>query len=194
MDVSRTPPRTVEPRRAAPLVTATAAAMALGMFAFAVVNVVFEATGAFADRPDMAAGLAVMNWLVFGLKLLGVAVAVLSVTQLAMSVPSSVMTVLLWGAFALLAIYSVGTVVKAIGMMTGLAGSPDQIDRAGILYLLGSVYFAVGFGVLAISYSRRHGLHQGGVLLGVLGAPALLAGLLVAVPALLTAAGLLPDS
>jgi hypothetical protein len=175
------------------LVIVTALLMVLGLLAFAIVNVGFEATDAFADH-EAASALSVMNWLVVGLKLLGVVAALVSVSNLGSSVAPSVMTVLLWGAFATLAIYSLGTVAQAVGMATGLAGSPDQIDGRGIFYLIGSVYFAVGFGVLAISYSRRHGLRKGGVLIGVLGAPALLAGLLVVMPALLTAAGLLPES
>ncbi|MDP3892844.1 hypothetical protein, partial [Nocardioides sp.] len=77
---------------------------------------------------------------------------------------------------------------------TGMTGSVEQIDVAGVAYVVGSIGFAVGFGVLAISYGRRHGLRRRAAIGGVLGAPALLALLLLAIPALLAAAGLMPSS
>jgi hypothetical protein len=48
--------------------------------------------------------------------------------------------------------------------------------------------------VLAISYGRRHGFRKRAVVVGVLGAPALLGLILLAVPALLEAAGIMPAS
>ena len=192
----RTTDRSTRPRRtdAGPAVTAIAVLTALGWVAFALVNVVFEATDRFADGPyaEYASALTVMNWLVVGLKLLGAAVALVSVAPRQRLVSPSAMTLLLWGAFATLTVYSLGSVVQAVGMATGVAGSAAQIDAAGVGYVLGSLGFATGFGVLAISYARRHGFRRRAAVVGVLGAPALLGLLLLAVPALLTAAGLMP--
>jgi hypothetical protein len=86
-----------------------------------------------------------------------------------------------------------GRSVQAVGMMTGMTGNIDQIDVAGVAYVAGSVCFAAGFGALAIAYGRRHGFRSGAIVGGVLGAPALLALLLLAIPALLVAAGLMPS-
>jgi hypothetical protein len=107
--------------------------MAAWCLGFAAVNIAFQVTGRFASGPyaDLAAGLAVMDWIVVGLKLLGAAVAV-------------------------------------------LAG-------------------AVGYGTLALSYSRRTSAKASHAVIGVLGAPLVLGALLVAAPAALTAMGLLPQ-
>lgn len=179
---------------AGPAVTAIAVLTALGCLGFALVNVVFEVTDRFAEGSyaEYASAFAVMNWLVVGLKLLGAAVALMSVTRHQRHVSPSAMTLLLWGAFATLAAYALGSVVQAVGMATGLTGSAAQIDIAGVVYVLGSLGFAAGFGVLAISYARRHGVKKRAVVVGVLGAPALLGLLLLAIPALLAAAGLMP--
>jgi hypothetical protein len=179
---------------AGPAVTAVAVLTAVGCLGFALVNVVSEVTDRFAEGSyaEYASAFAVMNWLVVGLKLLGEAVALLSVTRHQRLVSPSGMTLLLWGAFATLAAYALGSVVQAVGMATGLTGSAAQIDMAGVAYVLGSLGFAAGFGVLAISYSRRHGFRRRAVAGGVLGAPALLGLLLLAVPALLAVAGLMP--
>jgi hypothetical protein len=181
---------------AGPVVTAVAVLVALGCLAFALVNVVFELNDRFAEGSyaEYASALAVMNWLVVGLKLLGGAVALLSVAPRQRLVSIHVMTLLLWGAFATLSVYSLGSVVQAVGMMTGMTGNVDQIDGAGVAYVVGSVCFAAGFGALAIAYGRRHGFRSGAIVGGVLGAPALLALLLLAIPALLAAAGLMPSA
>lgn len=179
---------------AGPAVITIAALTALGCLSFALVNVVFEVTDRFAEGPDAeyASAFTVMNWLVVGLKLVGAAVALLSVTRRQRLLTPSAMTLLLWGAFTTLAVYSTGSVVQAVGMATGLTGDAAQIHPAGVAYVLGSLCFAAGFGVLAISYARRHGLRKRAVVIGVLGAPALLGVLLLAIPALLEAAGIMP--
>src|SRR5664279_248910 len=94
--------------------------MAAWCLGFAAVNIALQVTGRFASGPyaDLAAGLAVMDWIVVGLKLLGAAVAV-------------------------------------------LAG-------------------AVGYGTLALSYSRRTSAKASHAVIGVLGAPLVLGALLVA--------------
>jgi hypothetical protein len=169
--------------------------MALWCIAFAVVNIFFEATDHFAEVPlaaDFVAGFTVMNWLVVGFKVLGAAVALLSVVNIPKLHLSSLMTMLLWGAFATLSLYVLGSVIQAVGMITGLAGNINQIDLAGIGYVLMFLLGAVGYGFLAVSYSRRYGIRRGYVVLGIVGAPMLLGLILVAVPILLGTLGLLP--
>jgi hypothetical protein len=53
---------------------------------------------------------------------------------------------------------------------------------------------AAGYGVLATPYSRRHPRSKRLAVLGVLGGPAVLGLVLLAVPALLAALGMLPAS
>jgi len=177
-------------------ITATGRLMALCCIGFAVVNIVFELTDHFADGPyaEYSAGIAVMNWLVVGLKAAGAAVALLSVASRPKFLPPVFLGVLLWGAFAMLAVYAVGSVAQAIGMASGLAGSAEQIDLAGVTYVLFFLLLAAGYGVLAISYSRRFRLRKGVVVLGALGAPVALGVILLAVPMLLTALGVMPAS
>ncbi|NUO59967.1 MAG: hypothetical protein HOV78_25160 [Hamadaea sp.] len=181
------------PTRPAAGVLVTAWLVALCCLAFATVNVVFEATGHFADGPyaEYSSAISAMNWLVVGLKVAGAAVALSSIARRRSS--PVVLGLLVWGAFALLGIYALGSVVQAIGMVSGLAGSADQITVAGIGYVLFFVLIAAGYGVLAISFSRRTQLRKGVAVLGVLGAPVVLGFILVAMPMLLTALGLMPS-
>ncbi|MEV0809623.1 hypothetical protein [Micromonospora sp. NPDC050200] len=168
--------------------------VALCCIGFAVVNVVFEMTGHFADGPyaEYVSAITVMNWLVVGLKTMGAAVALLSVAERPRFLSPARLGVLLWGAFATLGVYALGSVVQAVGMASGLTGTADQIDLAGVGYVLFFLLLAVGYGVLAISYSRRFGLRKGVAVLGVLGAPVVLGVILLAVPMLLAALGLMP--
>ena len=175
-------------------ITATGRLMALCCIGFAVVNIVFETTDHFADGPyaEYSSGIAVMNWLVVGLKAVGAAVALMSVASRPRFLHPELLGVLVWGAFALLALYAVGSLVQAIGMASGLAGSADQIDPAGVAYVLFFLLVAAGFGVLAISYSRRFTLGRRVAVLGALGAPVALGVILLAVPMLLVALGIMP--
>lgn len=77
-------------------------------------------------------------------------------------------------------------------MLSGRAGGPDEVDLAGIAYVVFFLLAAAGFGILALSYSRRHAMGWRNALLGILGAPVVLGLVLLVVPALLTALGLLP--
>ncbi|NIK58551.1 hypothetical protein [Kribbella shirazensis] len=160
---------------------------------FAVVNVAFESSGRFADGPlaDYAAGLTVMNWLVVLLKLLGAAVAVYSLTANPKHV--EVLGVLLWGAFSLLALYALGSVAEAAAILSGLTGNRDAITLASVAYVAFFTFLAVAFGILAVAHTRRFGLGPRCILLGALGAPLVLAVLLVGVPALLVGLGLMPS-
>lgn len=181
--------------RPGPVVTATGILMALWCLGFAVVNLVFEVTGHFAGGAyaQYASGLSVMGWLVAGLKALGAVVALLSVARRPRLASSAVVTVLVWAAFATLGVYTLGITVEAVGMVLGLIGGAGQIDAASVAYALFFLVAAVGYGVLATSYSRRYPHGKGLVIFGVLGAPVVLGLLLLAIPALLAAVGLLPS-
>jgi hypothetical protein len=85
-------------------------------------------------------------------------------------------------------------VAEAVAIVAGLAGSTDQITAASVGYVLFFLVAAAGFGVLAISYLRRHGQRRILAGLGVLGAPTVLGLVLLVIPAILTAAGLMPAS
>lgn len=168
--------------------------LALWCLGFAAVNVAFEVTGHFADGPlaAYAHGAAVMDWIVFVLKVAGAAVALLTVAHRRALVPPALLTVAVWAAFALLGVYALGNVVEGIGMATGLAGSPDQITPRNVAYVLFFLPAAAAYGILAISYSRRTGSRKWFALLGVLGGPLVIALLLLAIPALLASFGMLP--
>lgn len=174
-------------------VRALAWLLALGSVAFAVVNLVFELTDHFEEgpTPELAAGLSIANWLVAGLKVIGALVAILSVARRGRLSPRLV-NMLVWAAACTLTIYALGSVVQALGMATGIAGSIESIDLAGILYVLGFLLAGTGFVVLAVSHSRRSGLGAGTALLGSLGGLAVLGVILLALPLLLDALGIMP--
>lgn len=167
--------------------------LALGSVTFAVVNVAFELTGRFqsGDLSDYAAGLTIANWLVAGLKVIGAVIAVLSVLRRPPLSPRMVNT-LIWAAAGTLGVYALGSVVQAVGMTSGIAGSVESIDLAGVLYVLGFMLAATGFTVLAVSHSRRSGFGVGVALLGLVGGIVVLGGILFALPWLLSAVGIMP--
>ncbi|MFJ6686920.1 hypothetical protein [Streptomyces werraensis] len=136
----------------------TGVLVALCLVGFAMVNIVFEITDHFANGryADHASASTIMNWLVVFLEVVGATVALLSVATEPRLASKSVLTVLLWGAFAILTVYTLGSLVEAIGMVLDLTGTADQIDLASTGYLLFLLLASVGYGVLAISYSRRH--------------------------------------
>ncbi|MFB4318142.1 hypothetical protein [Actinomadura sp. 21ATH] len=178
------------------VVTVAAALVALACIGFAVVNVVFEMTDRFAEGPyaEHASAISVMNWLVVALKLLGAAVAILSVTQPPRLLSPARLGVLLWGAFTLLSVYVLGSLVQAVGIASGLMGSTDQLTMAGAAYVLFFLLLATGYGVLTVSYTRRHQLRKSVTALGVVGGPVLLGVVLAAAPAALTALGLMSET
>ena len=162
--------------------------MAAWCLGFAAVNIAFQITGRFASGPyaALAAGLAVMDWIVVGLKLLGAAVAVLAANTRA---ATAVRTMLIWGACALLGLYSAGNIVELVVL---LLADPGAIEPRSLAYMAFFLAGAAGYGALAVSYSRRTHAKRSHALLGVVGAPLVLGALLVAAPAALTAIGLLP--
>lgn len=177
-----------------PAVRLTGWLMAAWLVGFAVVNIVLESTDHLDDGryAGYSAAFTVMNWLVAGLKLLGAGVALLSVSRRPSPVPTRLLGVSVWGVFATLAMYVLGSMVQAVAMAAGLMGGTSQIDAADMAYLLFFMTAAIGWGVLAISYSRRHALGWGVAALGALLAPVMLGFLLVAMPTLLTALDLMP--
>jgi hypothetical protein len=179
-----------------PSITAVGWLMAFWCVGFAAVNVVLERSDYLADSEyaDYAAAFTVMNWLVVGLKLLAAAVALLSVAKRAPFLSPRLLRIMVWAVFATLAVYVLGSLAQALGMLTGLSGSASQIDPAGVAYLVFFLTAATGWGVLAVSYSARHALGWRTALVGVLGAPIVLGLVLAAMPMLLATLGLMPAS
>lgn len=183
----------VPPRPAVTLIGWLIAAWCVG---FAAVNIALEGTDHLADGEyaDSAAAFTVMNWLVVGLKLAGAVVALLSVSHRPPPVSSRLLGVGVWGAFATLGVYVLGSTAQAIGVVSGASGSRSQIDLLDLAYLIFFLFAALGWGVLAMSYSKRHDEGWGVAALGALSAPVLLGFLLVAMPMLLAALGKMPSS
>ena len=165
--------------------------IALWCTGFAAISVWFELTDQFATGryAEEAEALSVMNWLVAVLKVLGVVAALLAIRS--RPVAPRITGLVLWGAFATVTVYVLGSLVQAVVILTGIAGDGDGVDARSIAYVLGFLVAAVGFGILAVSYARRVGLGVWVMVLGVLGALVVLGGVLVIAPALLKAAGLL---
>jgi hypothetical protein len=91
---------------------------------------------------------------------------------------------MVWGAFATVAVYAWGSMVQLLGMVLGLTGDVSEIDLKSVTYLLFFLTAAAGWGVLAVSYPRRHALDRRPPVLGVLGAPVVLGLVLVVMPML----------
>ncbi len=165
--------------------------VALWCAGFAAISVWFELTDYFeAGRyADDATAISVMNWFVAVLKLVGVAVALLAVTPRLVA-PRAVGT-LLWAAFASLTLYVAGSITQAVLMLTGIAGDADRVDAGSVGYVLAFLLAATGFGILAISHARRAALGIRVKVLGACGAPLVLGSVLVILPAILRAVGLL---
>lgn len=182
-----------------PVVAAVGYLTAAWALAFAAVSAyqVLTDGGYDAGLARYAAGLDVMAVLVLVLKLVGAAVAVAAVASWGARLPR-VTTMLLWGGFGLLGLYSAGNVVLTVGTVSGLLEPSTAWTAAGgvtphaVLYVLFFLAGTAMFGTLAISYRRRHPVHRGWIAAGLLGAPPALAALLVVAPALLEAAGMLP--
>ena len=123
--------------------------MAAWCLGFAAVNIAFQVTGRFASGPyaEMAPGLAVMDWIVVGLKLLGAAVALLATTT---RTATAVRTVLIWGAFGLLGLYSAGNIVELVVLLVADTGVIELRSlaygvlpgRGGRIWRAGRVLFA----------------------------------------------------
>ena len=180
------------PSRGVRLVAWLVAAWCLG---FAAVNLGYEVSGRFDAGPyaEYADGLALMSWLVLLLKVAGAAAAVLAVRPVPRGLPAAALDVTLWGATALLTLYSVGNLVQLAGMLSGTMGSRDDVTPLGLAYVGFFVVGAAGYAVIARSFSRRHRMGWRTKVLGAVGAPVFLGLLLVGIPAVLAHWGLLPD-
>lgn len=168
---------------------------------FAAANVILETTGGLFDGGRYAqvagaypAGLAVANGLVFAMKAVVALAAILSVTRLPRFVRPPLVGTVLWATFATLAVYSLGNVAETIGILAGLTGGPGMINPKTLAYVAFFLVFAAPSGVLAVSFTRRYALPKRYILLGTLGAPVVLSGLLIALPAVLAALGLFPTA
>lgn len=171
-------------------VTMTAWSAAALLAAFALVNVVFELSGHFVDGPygRYASQISVMDWLVVVLKLVGAGLAVLSVSPRRV-LPVGLLGMLLWGGFATLGVYAAGNIVESIGMVVGVIDPGRPIRLLDVGYVVFFAVLAALWGVLAISYARRARLHRLPIALGVIGAPGLIASVLLVIPTML---GILP--
>ena len=102
----------------------------------------------------------------------------------------------LWAATSALTLYSAGNVIITFGTLSGLLEPTAAWTSAGgvtirsVAYMLFFLAGAAMSAALSVSYHRRHQLHWTAVATGATGAPALLGGLLVVVPALLTTVSL----
>jgi hypothetical protein len=175
------------------LVKVVGALVALWCAGFAFISFWFEVTDRFASGPHAAdaAALSVVNWYVFALKLVGVVAAVLATTRPPRFLGAPLIGVLLWAAFATVTIYVLGSLTQAVVMMAGIAGDARRIDAASVGYVFAFLLATAGFGVLAISYARRASLGKRELIMGICGAPLVLGSILVVLPALLKAAGVL---
>ncbi|MEX5717344.1 hypothetical protein [Geodermatophilus maliterrae] len=190
---------TVEPRPFTPpgtFVVAVGLLVALWCAGFAGISVWFELTEHFAtgQYADDATAISVVNRFVAVLKLVGVAVALLAISRTPRFLAPRIVGALLWAAFATLALYVVGSIMQAVVVLTGLAGEADQIDASALGYGLAFLLAATGFGILAASYARRARLSRRGMWIGACGAPLVLGSVLVILPAILRAVGLLSVS
>lgn len=179
---------------AGPGVRAVAWLMTAWCVAFASVNVAMEATGQFADGPhaEYATALSVMDWTVTLLKIFGAILALVSVTSRQTHVPPRLVAVMVSGAAALLVLYCLGSLVEAIGMLIGAFGDTGDLTVRSIGYLAACLIAAAGFSVLAVSFFRRYEIRRREALIGAVGAPIVLAAILLAIPLLLVLLGMMP--
>ncbi|GAA1120388.1 hypothetical protein [Nocardiopsis composta] len=193
-DSTPAPRSSPAPGRPGPGITGIGILVALCCTGSAGVNVLFETTDRFTDGPDAdyASGSSVMNRLVAGLKAAGAAVALSAVAGRPRLVRPALVGVLVWGAFATLGVYALGGAVQAVGMVSGLVDGADRIGVASAGYLLFFILIAAGFGTPAVSWPRRYDLRKGAAALGLLGAPALPTLVLLAIPMLPAALGVVP--
>ena len=187
----RRPPTSEGPQAPGRFVVAVGVLVALWCVGFAAISIWFELTDYFGtgQYAQDATAISVMNWFVAVLKSIGAAAALLAIHR-RLVVPRTVGT-LLWAAFATLTVYVVGAITEAVGMLTGLAGDADRVGARSIAYLLAFLLAATGFGIVAISHARRAGLSTRVKVLGACGAPFVLGTVLVILPAILRAVGLL---
>lgn len=175
-------------------VTVVGLIMAVWCAGFAAISIWFEVTDHFGtgEYADHASGLSVLNWIVTAIKVVGATVALLAISRRPMLLTPRTVGTLLWAGFATTTVYVLGSLLQAALMMTGLSGDADRITASSVAYVLLFIVAAAGFGVLAFSFAHRADLGKREMLLGAFGAPIVLGGVLIVVPTILAAVGLLP--
>lgn len=179
-----------------PSIKATGIVFAAWCLGFAAVNAWQLASGRLPDDEvgDYSTALTVMSVLVLLLKLLGAGMALASLRSVHHRRVSWLLGAALWAATSTLALYSAGNLIITLGTVTGLLEPTAAWESAGgvtirsVAYLLFFLAGAAMSAALTVSYHRRHRLRWTAVAAGATGAPALLGGLLVVLPALLTTA------
>lgn len=190
---TRSQPTGVLAPAAGTTMTVLASILALGSIAFAVVNVVFEVGGRFDEGPleGYSAAISIVNWFVAAVKIVGAVVALMSVARRPRLAPR-VVNFSIWGAAGVLGVYSMGSLGQAIGLAFGSSGG-DSINAAGIIYLILFLLSAAGFVILASSHTRRFALGPAPAVAGAIGGVFVLGFILAALPAILTALGVMPS-
>jgi hypothetical protein len=179
-------PVTARPGR---VITTVGVLTALALLAFAAVNVALlagarPAADSYLQAAErMPVTLAVENIVAASLKIVGAAAALLAVARPVTGVRPGPLAVTLWGAFATVAVYLVGALGEAIGMIAG----DEHIRALDVGYLLFFGALAAGFGALAVSHRRRYPQPGRVLLLAVLAPPVVLGLLLLGIPALIGA-------
>jgi hypothetical protein len=177
---------------AAPVTKVIGVLFASWCVGFAAVNAWQLGSGSLSsDRfGDDATVLTVASVLVLILKLVGAAIALVSLrpVQPRMRWP---LGAALWAATATFVVYSAGNLITTLGTLVGALEPTAAWESAGgltirsVAYLLFFLAGAVMAAVLAVSYHRRHRLHWTAVAVGGGCGPALLGALLVGLPSLL---------
>jgi hypothetical protein len=165
--------------------------------AFAAVNVYLQLGGVDGDNPlrEVWSAMTVMNLSVIALKAAGAALALAAVSQWGRRLPTWLVTAGMWGAGGLLLLYAgvnAGALIADGALTSALPLVGGEFAVPGWSY---AAFFAVPgvlFAAVARDHQRRSGTASRWMLLGLLGAPALLAMVLLGLPWLLTVTGLLP--
>lgn len=176
-------------------IKATGLVFAAWCLGFAAVNAWQLATGRLTDGEfgDYTTVLTVMSVLVLLLKLLGACMALASLRIVHHHRVRWLLGAALWAATSTLALYSAGNLIITFGTVTGPLEPAAAWESTGGVTIRAAAYvlfFPAGAAMsaaLAVSYHRRHRLH-GRPSPPAHRRPALLGGLLVALPALLTTA------
>lgn len=165
---------------------------------FAAANVGHLATGSLTsgEWAPYASGIQIMSVVVLLLKLIGAAMALLSLRNTPRA--SWLLATALWTMAALVVLYALGNVAITVATTTGVTSPSAAWAATGgvttrtVGYIAFFLAGAPVFTAIAASYHRRRRPGTSAFLTGLIGAPLVLAGLLLAIPAALTAAGLLP--
>lgn len=193
MNFSLKYPRTQGIRPPGGFIIAVGVLIALWCAGFAAVSIWFEATGRFTFGPYAAdaKAISVINWYVAAVKFAGIVVALLAIVQPPRVLGPRLVSTLLWAAFATVGTYVAGSLAQMVFMLAAPDSAVADFSITAGAYVLAFLFAATGFGVLAFSYRRRAGLGKWEIIVGAFGAPVVLGSVLIVVPELLRAAGML---